>query len=67
MIPKIEKILEKMEVPCIADIPKENLMKFYEKLIKKQSKPVKQIESELLLLNVGNFDMYFTENGICKF
>ncbi|CAD8121908.1 unnamed protein product [Paramecium sonneborni] len=67
MLPKIEKILERMEIKTIEEIEQDQKLSFYEKLIKKQSKPVKQIEAELLLLNVGNFDMYFTINGICKF
>ncbi|CAD8210070.1 unnamed protein product [Paramecium octaurelia] len=67
MLPKIEKILERMQFKTIEEIDQDQKLSFYEKLIKKQSKPVKQIEAELLLLHVGNFDMYFTINGICKF
>ncbi|CAD8190819.1 unnamed protein product [Paramecium octaurelia] len=67
MIPKIEKILERLQIKTIEEIEQDQKLSFYEKLIKKQSKPVKQIEAELLLLYVGNFDMYFTINGICKF
>ncbi|CAK94409.1 unnamed protein product (macronuclear) [Paramecium tetraurelia] len=65
--PKIEQYLEKMQLNSISEIESQSRFSFYEKLIKKQTKPLKQIESELLLLNTGNFDMYFTNYGICKF
>ncbi|CAD8156011.1 unnamed protein product [Paramecium octaurelia] len=65
--PKIEQYLDKMQLNSISEIETDSKFSFFEKLIKKQTKPSKQIESELLLLNTGNFDMYFTKYGICKF
>ncbi|CAD8087745.1 unnamed protein product [Paramecium primaurelia] len=67
ILPKIQQYLDKMQLNSIQEIELESRYSFYEKLIKKQTKPLKQIESELLLLNTGNFDMYFTIYGICKF
>ncbi|CAD8199026.1 unnamed protein product [Paramecium octaurelia] len=64
---KIEQYLDKMQLSSISEIEPPSRFSFYEKLIKKQTKPHKQIESELLLLNTGNFDIYFTNYGICKF
>ncbi|CAD8130126.1 unnamed protein product [Paramecium sonneborni] len=43
------------------------LMKFYGQIIKKQAKPQKVIDSELILFRSGNFEKYFTNQGICKF
>ncbi|CAD8103285.1 unnamed protein product [Paramecium primaurelia] len=65
--PRILKMLEKMHLESISQLQGEELMKFYGQVIKKQAKPQKVIDSELILFRSQNFDKYFTNQGICKF
>ena len=45
----------------------EDISKFMEKIIKRQLKPYKIIESEISLLRCGNVEKHFTSNITCKF
>jgi hypothetical protein len=60
-------MLEKLHLESITQLQGDELMKFYSQVIRKQPKPQKVIDSELILFKTGNFDKYFTNQGICKF
>ncbi|KAM3128413.1 hypothetical protein pb186bvf_019480 [Paramecium bursaria] len=74
ILPKVQKMREAREARekrsvqlSETPIEIEDISKFMEKIIKRQQKPYKIIESEISLLRCGNVEKHFTSNIVCKF